>query len=400
MRVAFVIPYFYPAMWYGGTPRSAYETARALARRGHEVTVFTTDSAGPGRIPRETIANFQRIGLDGVQVYYYRNFSNYLACRHRIFAPLSFFKEARRRLSESQIVHIHELRSFLSAAAHSALHPLPIPYVVSLHGGLRHLGKKAVKEAFDFVWGRKILTDAAAICALSPLEESDALAFGIARDRIHRFPSPIDTVHYKELPSEGQFASRWNLNDRRIVLFLGRLHWIKGADVLVESISLMKDLSNLQVVIAGPDDGAETSLRSLIRRRGLENMVSFTGFLDDRQKVQAMVDSDVVVVPSRSEAFPITPLEAMACGTPTIVSSACDLEDWIPKQPTWSKFSNGDPEDLAEKLKTILRNRPGPKETSENREYILSEFSSEALASKFEGLYESVLRDGGRIRGQ
>src|SRR2546422_988522 len=41
MRVAFVIPYFYPAMWYGGTPRAAYETARALVRRGHEGTVLT-----------------------------------------------------------------------------------------------------------------------------------------------------------------------------------------------------------------------------------------------------------------------------------------------------------------------------------------------------------------------
>ena len=46
MRIAFVIPYFYPALGYGGTPRLAYEMARVLAGHGHEITVFTTDS-GP-----------------------------------------------------------------------------------------------------------------------------------------------------------------------------------------------------------------------------------------------------------------------------------------------------------------------------------------------------------------
>ena len=393
MRVAFVIPYFYPAMWYGGTPRAAYETARALVRRGHEVTVLTTDSAGPIRIPADAIAGINRNGLDGIRVHYYRNLSNNLAYRHRIFFPPRFFHEVKSQLPGSDVVHIHELRSLLSVASHSALKSLRTPYVLSPHGGLQHLGKMPAKVIFDLLWGKTILKDAAGICAISPLEETDARMFGIEEHRIHRFPSPIDADPYKELPKPGDFASRWRLENKRIVLFLGRLHWIKGPDILVESISLLNDIPDLHVVIAGPDDGAEVKLRHLVRDMKLKDRITFTGFLDDTQRLKALIDSFAVVVPSRREGFPITMLEALACGKPLVVSSACDLEDWIRGRATWSTFRNGDPADLAEKLKTIFGAGRDPKALSEARNFVLSEFSADALAAKAEALYGSLLKN-------
>lgn len=391
MRVAFVIPYFYPATWYGGTPRAAYETAKALARRGHQVTVLTTDSAGPIRIPIDAIEGIKRNTLEGIQVHYYRNLSNKLAYRHRIFFPVRFFREVRKQLSGSDVVHIHEFRSLLSVASHSALKSLGIPYVLSPHGGLQHLGKKPAKVVFDLAWGKGILKDAAGICAVSPLEEIDAQMFGIEEHRIHRFPSPIDAGPYRDLPKPGEFVSRWRLNNKRIVLFLGRLHWIKGPDILVEAISLLNDIPDLHVVIAGPDDGAELRLRSLIEERKLRGRITFTGFLDDNQKLQALMDSQVVVIPSRREGFPIAILEALACEKPVVVSSACDLEDWIERRATWVTFRNEDPKDLAEKLRKILHEGCDPKALSASRNFVLSEFSADALAAKAEELYESLL---------
>jgi len=83
MRIGFIIPYFYPAFEYGGTPRVAYEFARCLVRRGHEVTVVTTDSGGPKRIGKDTIATIQDNGLEGIRIFYYPNLSNYLAYEQR-----------------------------------------------------------------------------------------------------------------------------------------------------------------------------------------------------------------------------------------------------------------------------------------------------------------------------
>ena len=393
MRVAFVIPYFYPAMWYGGAPRSAYNTARALTRRGHHVTVLTTDSAGPERISRDAIARIERDGIDGIQVCYYRNISNDLAYRHRIFFPPRFFTELRSRLTENQIVHIHELRSFLTVGAHSALRGIRIPYVLSPHGGLRHLGKRPVKVAFDWLWGKSILKDAAAICVISPTEERDARNFSIEPHRIHPLPNGIDAERYKELPRPGEFATRWRLHGRKIVLFLGRLNWIKGPDILIQSMQFLKDLSDVHLVIAGPDDGAELRLRTLVKEQKLEGKVTFTGFLDEEQKLRALVDSYATVIPSRSEAFPITLLEGLACKKPAVVSSACDLDDWIAGRATWLTFRNRDPRDLAEKLRAVLCARFDPSAISAGQNFVLTELSADALAARVEALYGSLIED-------
>src|SRR5207249_5368209 len=177
-----------------------YDMARALAKRGHELTILTTDSEGERRIPAETVSKINRDGLDGVHVHFYRNLSNRLAYRQRLFLPTRFFGEVRAELAKCDVVHIHDLRSFLSVAAHKASKSLCIPYVLSPHGGLLRLGKKSVKLVFDALWGKAILRDCAALCAISPLEERDAKALGVESLRIHPFPPAIDAQQFRNIP--------------------------------------------------------------------------------------------------------------------------------------------------------------------------------------------------------
>jgi glycosyltransferase involved in cell wall biosynthesis len=391
MRIVFVIPYFYPALEYGGTPRLAYEVARALTRRGHKVKVLTTDSGGSSRIAGDVIRSIHENSLDGIQVRYYRNLSNHLAYRHRLFFPPQFFFDVRQHVVESDIVHIHDLRSFLTVAAHSALRAANKPYVLSPHGGLRHLGKKSAKTVFDTLWGQAILRDAGALCAISPVEERDAIAFGIDKRRIYRFPSAINAELYRDLPPPGEFGSRRGLAGRQIILFLGRLHWVKGVDILIEALGLLKDVPDVHLVVAGPDDGAESRLRSLVKKKALTGKVTFTGFLDQAQKTQALMDSRLVVVPSRSEAFALALLEGLACERPVLVSSACEMRDWMPPLAGWSTFRSEDAGDLARQLRTTLREAPDEKSLLEARTLVLTEFSADALAARAEALYESLI---------
>src|SRR5437868_3182876 len=143
VKISFVIPYFFPAWQYGGQPRSAFELARGLIQRGHSVHVLTTDSGGAARL-----SDLERT-IDGIKITYYRNISNRLAYTHRLFWPPSFFREVGTQVQGSDLVHIHELRSFLSASAARAARNLGIPYLVSPHGGLRYLGKRGAKIIFD-----------------------------------------------------------------------------------------------------------------------------------------------------------------------------------------------------------------------------------------------------------
>jgi len=391
VRIAFVIPYFYPAFGYGGTPRLAYEMARALSRRGHQLTVLTTDAGGADRISANDIQEAQHSGVDGMQVRYYRNLSNSLAYRHRIFFPLSLFRDIRQRLSEAEVIHVHDLRSFLSVAAHRAARALRIPYVLSPHGGLPRMGKAPAKAVFDFLWGKDILRDAAAMCVVSPLEAKDAAAAGFNLSRIHLLPAAIDPNQYGGMTGRGVFASRWGIQNRRIILFLGRLHWIKGADILIEAMSRLYGLEDAHLVIAGADDGAEDQLKSLVKLKRLEQSVTFTGFLDGTEKANALRDSSVVVLPSRREGFPITLLEALATQTPVILTSACDLGTWVQAQPGLISFRSEDVEDLSQKLTGILCAPPDPKAMEEARNFVLKEFSSDAIAARAEVLYRSLL---------
>ena len=391
MHIAFVIPYFYPALGYGGAPRLAYEMARALTRRGHQLTILTTDAGGAGRISANDIQEAQHSGVDGMQVHYYRNLSNGLAHRHRIFFPLAVFQDIRHRLSEAEIIHVHDFRSFLSVAAHRAARSQRTPYVLSPHGSLPPMGKATAKAVFDFLWGKAILRDAAAVCVVSPLEAKDAASAGVDLSRIHPLPAAIDPNQYTGLSCRGAFASRWGIQNRRIVLFLGRLHWIKGADILIEAMSRIHGLADVHLVIAGMDDGAGQQLRSLLKLKRLEQSVTFTGFLDGTEKANALRDSSVVVLPSRREGFPITVLEALATQTPVILTSACDLGTWIHAQPGLISFQSEDVEDLAQKLTGVLCAPPDPKAMAETRNFVLKEFSSDAIAARAEVLYRSLL---------
>jgi glycosyltransferase involved in cell wall biosynthesis len=391
MHIAFVIPYFYPALGYGGAPRLAYDMARALARRGHQLTVFTTDTGGEKRIPNEVIEKIRHNGLDGMRVSFYKNLSNSLAYRQRVFFPSRFLWEPSALLAGNEVVHIHDLRSFLGVAAHHAARASGTPYVLSPHGGLQRLGKESAKVVFDMLWGKAIMQDAAALCAISPLEERDAKDLGIESRRIHPFPPGINADEYKSLPPRGEFASRWGLQDRRIILFLGRLHWIKGADVLIDAVSLLPELSDLHLVIAGPDDGAGSQLKSLIAAKRLEHRVTFTGLLDGTGRLAALIDSEFLAVPSRREGFPLAVLEALASRTPVILTSACDLGDWMQNRPGLVAFRSGDANDLAEKIKASLCYRPGPQAMLDGSNFILKNFSLDALAQKAEHLYQSLV---------
>jgi glycosyltransferase involved in cell wall biosynthesis len=388
LNVTFVIPYFYPAWRYGGQPRSAFELARALVRRGHRVKVLTTDSAGDKRLAAG------RKSVEGVEVIYYRNVSNWLAFHERIFWPVAMFRELHRELAGSDLIHIHELRSTISVFAYRAALKLRLPYVLSTHGGLRHLGRKGIKVLFDTFWGRRILRDAAAIIAISPVEESDARLLNVDQRRIRRLPNMISLSDYESLPPRGLFRARWGLNSCKVLLFLGRLHWIKGADLLIHAFKkLCVSNASVRLVIAGPDDGQEAELRSIVRTLGLANVVTFTGFFEHQAKLQAFVDADVIVIPSRSEVFAITALEALMCACPVLISDACGLHPMPSAEQGVRLFKTEDVDNLAAKLAMAIADPSFQANARNGKEFVMSQFSAENVSQRAESIYCEVRRN-------
>ncbi len=370
--------------------------AKGLVARGHTVEVLTTDSAGDRRlnIPHD---GFTRV-VEGITIRYYRNLSNRLAFRRRIFLPVGYFREVAGQVRSAEVVHIHELRSPLSVSAASASTRYSVPFVLSPHGGLRHLGRRGLKTVFDHLWGRRILQSAAALIAISPVEEQDAKDLRIPADKIFRIPNSVPAVPMGSLPRAGLFRDQHGLPSGRLLLFLGRLHHVKGADLLLEAFSrLCRDSSDTEthLVLAGPDDGEEPGLRRSVERLGIGDRVTFTGYLDQVQKLRAMVDSRLVVIPSRSEVFAITALEALMCSRPVLLSSACGLFPAPGEENGVRVFEVNSIEDLQTQLQRTLGDPELFENASNGRTFVVREFSSEALAVRLEDVYRTVGRTHG-----
>jgi glycosyltransferase involved in cell wall biosynthesis len=328
-----------------------------------------------------------------VEVFYYPNLSNYLAFHQRLFLPLGLFRNMRRHLADCDVVHVHELRSPPTVAAFKAARKLQRPFVLSTHGGLKWLGKRTAKYVFDKCWGGSILRYATRLIAVSPVEERDAREFGVKPEKVRLLPNLVFPDDYSNLPAQGTFRARFNIGQEKVVLFLGRLHWIKGADLLIDALSTLPVTSmNLHLVLAGPDDGQERELRRKLDGSDLKNRTTFTGYLDHDGKLQAFVDASVVVIPSRSDVFAITALEALLCCRPVVVSSACGLSPMPGSDCGLWQFATENVTDLARVLKTCLA-QDGVA-LSKGREFVVREFSPEAIGERAEVIYEEAIRHG------
>ncbi len=397
MRILFVTPYFYPAWQYGGTPRAAFELAKAVSGRGHAIRVLTTDSAGDERIrPSPAVLRPALPEAEGLDIVYYRNISNYLAFRQRLFLPPKFFSEIRREVVASDVVHIHELRTMLAVTAARAARRSGVPYIISPHGGLRHLGKHTEKAVFDLLWGQNTLARADAILALTKPEEQESLQFGVDVSRIRSLPNIARTDEYRDLPQPGQFRQKHRIVAARLVLFLGRLHSIKGPDLLIRALAQTRE--DTWLVLAGPNDGFEPQLRELARELRVEDRVVFTGFLDGQEKREALVDSDVVVLPSRSEAFPVSALEALLCAKPVVMSSVCGLVESLGSQNGVASFRSEDVNDLAVRVEEALVSSKLRQNAIAGRELVLREFAADTVARRAEAIYEEVVSRRNRVK--
>jgi glycosyltransferase involved in cell wall biosynthesis len=215
----------------------------------------------------------------------------------------------------------------------------------------------------------------------------------VEESRIRRLPNMISASDYESLPGKGLFRTRWHLGSSKTILFLGRLHWIKGADLLIRAFEKLHSSDrNTRLVIAGPDDGAESSLRDLVERSGLKNAVTFTGFLDNEAKLQAFVDVDLVAIPSRSEIFAITAIEALMCACPVVVSTACGLHPLPEPEHGLYQFKSEDVDDLAKTLSCALSCDPLRARARAGRDFVMSEFGSERIGADAESIYRSVVR--------
>jgi glycosyltransferase involved in cell wall biosynthesis len=185
-----------------------------------------------------------------------------------------------------------------------------------------------LKRMYHSLLGRKLLQGAAALIATSQQEVEELAAGGVAREKIVLRRNGVEPP--PAWPARGTFRTAQGISpDAMLVLFLGRLSSKKSPGLLLQAFRELPEQiegKEVRLVFAGPDEGQQGEiLKKAAGQLGVSGRVQFSGPLFGDAKWAAYRDADVFVLPSQNENFGNTAAEAIAAGTPVIVTEQCGI---------------------------------------------------------------------------
>ena len=324
MRVLQVVSYYAPAWAYGGPPRVMAAFASGLAARGHDVVVLTTDVLDAERRarPRHEV-------LDGVRVERFPNLSNTLAWRSKKYLPPGLVLATARRIRGFDVVHATDARTVPTVAAYLASRMAGVPFCLSAHGSLPGSSglRGAAKRRYDSLLVRPMLERAALLLAQTDHEARLYLGAGAREEAVQPLPLPLDLAAVPARLEPGFLRGRTGFDaGLPVVLFLGRIHRLKGLDVLVDALEPMLRAGELGLAVVGRDDGQWPAIAAEHADLLDAGAVRFVGPLYGEERFHAYADADVFcLTPRHWEETSLASLEAAATGTPVVVTEQADV---------------------------------------------------------------------------
>lgn len=389
MRILHLTPYYAPAYAFGGVVRSVEGMARTLAKRGHEVTILTTDALDQRRRYRGPPDEM----IDGVRVLRRPNVAPWLRGRANLSTPRSMKQRAEAILPTVDVAHIHEFRTLENLLVTPVAQRLDRPIALSPHGTLSlDTGRGALKSAWDRLLSPSLALRVDHVLALSAAERAEAetlwRSFG-RRQRPTRFsviPNGVDLTDFEQRGLAGGFRERYHLGESPTVLYMGRLQKRKGVDVLIEAFKAAA-VDDARLLIVGPDEGMQASLKALADG---DPRIVFTGYLDGMARLEALAASDIFALPATGEGQPMAALEAMAAGMPVILSPGCNLDE---AETAGAGFVvEASAAAFAEKLSLLVADAALRQEMGQRARRLAAErFSWDKVAEKLERVYEGLV---------
>ena len=334
MRILNVTQSYAPFFEFGGPPVKVRALAEGFAARGHVVTVLTADWGLDRRLqqfPNEAPAEHNTFGRErkiaGVTAIYLGNWLHYRTASWNPALP----RFLRARLQEFEVAHIFGLYDMLGPRVAAACREKKIPYVVEPIGmfvpRVRNLWLKRMYHRFP---GREMLVGASAIVATAEQEKAELIAGGIPKEKIVLRRNGVEGP--PALPERGRFREAMGIPpEAKLLLFLGRLSEKKSPHLLLQAFakiaaSEIRGQVPVHLAFVGPDEASMLAkLKKMAASIVPAGRVHFSPALADTAKWQAYRDADIFVLPSQNENFGNTAAEAIAAGTPVIVTDQCGI---------------------------------------------------------------------------
>lgn len=382
MKILQVISYF--TQKRGGDVNICYNLSKELNKLGHDVTIITTDFEYDPEYAQS---------LENVKVIVFKRVVNL-----GLFLYTPEIKGwLRSNISKYDVVHLHNFRSYQNSIVYRSAKEFDVPYILQPHGSLlRIVEKESLKQLYDLVWGDEILKHASKVVAVSESELEQFRQVKIPEGKITVIPNGVNNISSASLPPAGQFREQYRIHEKHIILYVGRLHKIKGIDFLIHAFNSFAKTwagDSVALVIVGPDDGYRSVLKNLVEQLDLSDKVKFVNYLSTVGA--AYQDADVLVSPSPYEIFGLAPFEALLCGTPVIVTDNCGCGELIKKAQCGYLVHYGDVVGLGEALRSALEHPDvNRRMVVTGQQYVQEHLTWGSVVKQVEMMYESCISSG------
>ncbi|MGO0123556.1 1,4-alpha-glucan branching protein domain-containing protein [Desulfothermobacter acidiphilus] len=347
LRVLF-LSWEYPPRVVGGLGRHVYDLTRALARWWQqEITVLTVGLPGSPSHEESGGIKIHRVGVGEER--------DFLAWVENMNQAMIRQMESLNNAGESfDLIHGHDW--MIGEAACWGRDCFGVPLVVTIHATEhgRHRGIHTPLQALISGKEGELARAANLVVTCSEYMAQEVCGlFGLPRDKIKVIANGVDPETLGVKGWRGPAPP----SPEPLIVFLGRLVPEKGVQDLIRALALIrKEVPGARLVICGRGY-YEGELRELVRREGLEEAITFAGFVDGQAREALLREAAVAVFPSHYEPFGIVALEAMAAQVPVVVGDTGGLSELVEHGVDGFRFPPGDHLLLARYVIELLRHR-------------------------------------------
>lgn len=384
MKILHVTPTYIPAYRYGGPIYSVHSLCKSLVENGHEVHVYTTnvDGSKNSDVPLD-----RNVDIDGVRIRYFP--SRWL---RRLYWSPNMWSELKQRITEFDIIHLHSIFLCPTLYAARCAKNANIPYIISPRGMLvKELFRRKrfwFKSLWLILFESKSIKNASAIHVTSRLEENELKKFNLS------FPDIFNISNGVELPSKKKSTLAVSADVSKIIelknyaLYLGRISWKKGLDDLIRNWS---KISNTILVIAGNDEeGYVRFLTELIDINKLASkVVVLSRNISGSDKEALYKSCKFFILPSYSENFGNTVLEAMIRGVPVITTDSVGAGDIVQQSGAGLVVKR---DELSNAIRNVLNDSATATNMGRNgKQYVMQHLQWTTIAVEMASQYKRLL---------
>jgi glycosyltransferase involved in cell wall biosynthesis len=392
MKIALVSPASLPATQFGGIMFLALDIARQLSKIGENVTIYTTDldfANNPSTFNKnlsreEEIENFKI-----KRSHVWLNFALY-------FVNPGMKKQM---MSDNiDIIHTFGIRSFQSYIAAIVSKKKGIPLIISDQSGLTtHPDLKQKGMLFRMLYFLQkpflnyIIKQSSKIIVANEYE-SEIFEKFVSKSKIVIVRNGVDL---DELESNIDFKKKYNINEK-FILFLGRFNKVKGVDVLINAIKIIKEkneTNNIKFLILGVDFGYEKEMDKLIQNLKLGDIIKVIKNPLREDVISAYNHCEFLVLPSRWELSPLTPLEGFAFKKTVISSKIHGIPYTLKNKENCLLIEPDNPELLAKSIIELIHDEKKCKNYGQaGFEFVKNIGNSKDMAKNTLDVYKEVLK--------